>query len=250
MVSQTSSCSWATKTISEQRRVWRAGHSCSAQVTSAHSRHNSSVPCTGRGTRTSPMPSLTSRHSHGRTFLQGSLEGLEPEDLLQCFPDPALQARGSLPAHPKAAANEESELDPDSVNLLSPRPPPATCTASLPQGLPATLPLFSGLSGIQTPPHMRGAQCVYWGSVPSSWGTAERAGTGGASAPTEPARTRHGGDCGGSFSPSPLPSQGPVSSPPPCPPSHLRPYRPPPSALAPHPAGAVAAPQNDVNSSN
>lgn len=238
--------------------MWRAGHSCLAQVMSAHNRHNSSVTCTGRGTpsrvHTCPMPSLTSRHSHGRTFLQRSLEGLEPEDLLQCFPDPALQARGSLPAHPKAAANEESELDPDSATLLSPRPPPATCTTSLPQGLPATLPLFSCLSGmlIQTLPHMRGAQCVYWGgwSVPSSWGTAERAGTGGASVPTEPARTRHGGDCGGSFSPSPLPSQGPVSSPPPCPPSHLRPYRPPPSALAPHPAGAVAAPQNDVNSSN
>lgn len=59
---------------------------------------------------TSPMPSLTSHHSHGRTFLQGSLEGLEPEDFLQCSPDPALQARGSLPAHPKDAAKGDRNL--------------------------------------------------------------------------------------------------------------------------------------------
>lgn len=45
------------------------------------------------------MLSLTSHHSHGCTFLQGSLEGLKPEDLSQRFPDPALQAWGCRAAH-------------------------------------------------------------------------------------------------------------------------------------------------------
>lgn len=155
-----STCSWATKTTSEQRRAWRAGRSCSVQGRSAHIRHNScSVTPHGDAHpavfHTSPMPNLTSHHSHGRTFLQGSLEGLKPEDLLQCFPDPALQARGSLPAHPKDAANSDRNLS--WARTLPPSSPlPEACPDplhDLPQGCPATLPLFPGLSGmlIQTP---------------------------------------------------------------------------------------------------
>lgn len=128
---------------------------------------------------TSPTRSLTSRHSHGRAFLQRSLEGLEPEDFLQRFPDPALQARGSLPAHPKDAANgdrnlsESRSLPPSSARGL-PRPT-ATCTSSPATALPPS-PFFRVSQGrLSRPPQWRGAQHVYSGSAPSPWGTAEGA---------------------------------------------------------------------------
>lgn len=69
--------------------------------------------------------SLTSHHSHGCTFLQGSLERFKPEDLSQRFPDPALQAWGCRAAHLGEAADGGTDTE-SPLLRRAPRPAPLT----------------------------------------------------------------------------------------------------------------------------
>lgn len=125
----TCSCSCAAEMISEQKRpqrAWRAGWSCLVQALRLLKPGAIPTPAVSPSQEDGKpdmfhiflMPSLTSCHSDGRAFLQGSLEGLKPKDLSQCFPDPAFQARGSLAAHLREAVN--SDRNQCSTRMLSP----------------------------------------------------------------------------------------------------------------------------------
>lgn len=71
------------------------------------------------------MLSLTSHHSHGCTFLQGSLERFKPEDLSQRFLDPALQAWSCRAAHLGEAVDGGTDTESPLLRRAA-RPAPLT----------------------------------------------------------------------------------------------------------------------------